>query len=242
MDTPAPLLLVVGASGGLGASSLALAVGRRLAGARGAATVVDLDTSRGGLDVTAGVEHLPGHRWPALGGLRGAAPARPLLDALPAEARARVLAAAGAATRDLAPEAVADTLSSLLGAGEPVVVDVPAASPHLATLLPRAALVVVVTGLQTRRLADADAVVGHLAQVADDCVDPPALRLVTRGTRPAPAVLDDLRHHLGVPHLHHVPDDPQVEREAERGLWPGSTRGPLRRCADAVVSVLGEAS
>ncbi len=242
MDAPTPLLLVVGASGGLGASSTALATGRRLAGSHGGATVVDLDLAGGGLDVTAGVEHLPGHRWPALARLRGAAPVRPLLDALPAEAGARVLAAAGPMTRDLAPEAVADTLTCLVEAGEPVVVDVPAASPHLAALLPRAALVVVLTGLQTPRLADADAVVGHLAELADARVDPPGLRLVTRGPRPDAAVLDDLHHHLGVPHLHHVPDDPQVEREAERGLWPGSTRGALRRCAEAVAAALAEAS
>ncbi|MBT9257779.1 hypothetical protein KMZ32_10930 [Phycicoccus sp. MAQZ13P-2] len=242
MDARAPLLLVVGASGGLGASSLALAVGRRLAGTHGGATVVDLDVGRGGLDVTAGVEHLPGHRWAALARLRGTAPARPLLDGFPAESGARVLAASGASTRDLPPEAVTDTLTCLAEGGEPVVVDLPAASPHLSDLLPRSGLVVVLAGLQTRRLADADALVGHLVDVADGCVETPGLRLVTRGPRPDEAVLDDLRHHFGVPHLHHLPDDPQVEREAERGLWPGSTRGALRRCAEAVAAAFAEAS
>ena len=64
------------------------------------------------------------------------------------------------------------------------------------------------------------------------------LRLVTRGGRAGPDVVDEVVAHLGVAHLHHLPDDPHVPRDAERGLFPGTGRDAVRRCADAVVAVV----
>src|SRR6478736_5169155 len=86
---------VVGASGGLGASTLALAVGRRLAATGPPSVVVDLDLLRGGLEVTAGVEHLPGRRWDDLRHALGRVPPEALLPLLPAEEGCAVLSARG---------------------------------------------------------------------------------------------------------------------------------------------------
>ena len=50
--SPHAVIAVVGASGGLGASTLTLAIARRLAATGPDAVVVDLDLTRGGLEVT----------------------------------------------------------------------------------------------------------------------------------------------------------------------------------------------
>ncbi len=236
------LVAVVGAAGGLGASTLALAVGRRLAAAGRPVTVVDLDTTRGGLDVTAGVEHLPGRRWASLAAVRGRIPPDLLLGSLPVEDGCRVLSAGGPGPGGVPVEAVGDVLDSVLEAGGPVVLDLPSTSPALSAVLGRGPFVLVLTGLRTRGLADADALVDRLLDVAEGAPVPPDLRLVTRGARPTAGILDDVVAHLGIAHLHHLADDPRVARDAERGLWPGSSGDAVRACADRVLEALSDGS
>jgi hypothetical protein len=100
------------------------------------------------------------------------------------------------------------------------------------------ALVLLVIGLRTRALADADAAVSRLLDGPSAPEVAPDLRLVTRGRRAGADVVDEVVAHLGVAHLHHLPDDPHVPRDAERGLFPGTGRDAVRRCADAVVAVI----
>ena len=65
------VLGVVGARGGVGASTLAAALAAR--GARRTASVlVDLDAAAPGLDLLVGLEDDPGVRWPDLAGAAGA--------------------------------------------------------------------------------------------------------------------------------------------------------------------------
>lgn len=230
-----PVIAVVGASGGLGASTVALAVGRRLSATGPPAVVVDLDLEAGGLDVSAGVEHLPGRRWPAFAGVRGHVPAEPLLASLPADDGCRLLSAGGPSRTGVPPDAVADVLLALVDSGGPVVLDAPPRSPHLPRAVGHATLVLVVAGLWTRALADAGACVERLLDDDEPGTASADLRLVTRGPRPTAAVLDDVEAHLGIAHLHHLLDDPAVARDGERGMWPGTSRDAVRRCADAVV-------
>lgn len=67
----ARVTVVVGAVGGVGASTLAALLARRRAAAGGPALLVDLDLGRGGIDVLLGLERAPGVRWPDLAGVRG---------------------------------------------------------------------------------------------------------------------------------------------------------------------------
>jgi len=236
---------VVGASGGLGASTLALAVGRRLSATGPPAVVVDLDLLRGGLEVTAGVEHLGGRRWDDLRHARGRVPPEALLPVLPAEEGCAVLSARGGAPPTVPDTAALDVVRSLAAGPSRVVLDLPVTSPLLTRVLADGALVLLVTGLRTRALADADAAVARLLDFPPGAGVAPDLRLVTRGTRAGADVVDEVVAHLGVAHLHHLPDDPHVPRDAERGLFPGTGRDAVRRCADAVVAVvdaLAEAS
>lgn len=236
---------VVGASGGLGASTLALAIGRRLAATGPPSVVVDLDLLRGGLEVTAGVEHLGGRRWDDLRHARGRIPPEALLPVLPAEEGCAVLSARGGAPPSVPDAAALDVVTSLAGGPFRVVLDLPLTSPLLARVVADGALVLLVTGLRTRALADADAAVSRLLDAPSAPEVAPDLRLITRGPRAGADVVDEVVAHLGVAHVHHLPDDPHVSRDAERGLFPGTGRDAVRRCADAVVALvdaLAEAS
>jgi len=238
MTTTPSLTAVVGASGGLGASTLALAVGRRLAATGPPAVVVDLDLLRGGLEVTAGVEHLPGRRWDDLRHVQGRVPADGLVSVLPGEEGCAVLSARGGAPPGVPEPAARDVVDSLSQGSARVVLDLPLSSPVLPGVLSSGALVVLVIGLRTRALADADAAVSRLLDAPGAPEVAPDLRLVTRGGRAGSDVVDEVVAHLGIAHLHHLPDDPHVPRDAERGLFPGTARDAVRRCADVVVAAV----
>jgi hypothetical protein len=105
-------------------------------------------------------------------------------------------------------------------------------------VLSAGALVVVLAGLRTRALADADAAVSRLLDGPPNPGMPPDVRLVTRGGRAGSEVVDEVVAHLGIAHLRHLADDPHVVRDAERGLFPGTGRDGIRRCADAVVGAV----
>lgn len=238
MRSHLPPIAVVGASGGLGASTLALAVGRRLAATGPPAVVVDLDLASGGLEVTAGLEHLPGRRWDDLRDVRGRVPPEQLLPSLPGEDECQVLSVRGGSAQPVPEPAVCDVLDSLAGSAARVVLDLPRTSPLVGRVMASGPLVLVLAGLWTRALADADAAVERLTGGHGSSVGSAGLRLVTRGARASAAVLDDVVDHLGVAHLHHLPDDWHVRRDAERGLFPGTGRDAVRRCADAVVDLV----
>jgi hypothetical protein len=143
---------------------------------------------------------------------------------------------------------VLDILRALEASGSRVVADVPAGSASLPVLLSRGPLVLVLVSLTTRGLADADAVVRGLRDAADDAgagtegayPRRPDLRLVTRGGRGGAAVADDVVAHLGVRHVGHLRHDAAVARDVERGLFPGTNRNAVRRCAEAVAAVVDD--
>ena len=239
MPSAPSVIAVTGASGGLGASTLALAIGRRLAATGPPSVVVDLDLLRGGLEVTAGVEHLPGRRWGDLVHVRGRVSTESLVPLLPHEDGCHVLSARGGAPPGIPEAAARDVVTSLAAGPARLVIDLPSSSPLLPAVLALGPVVVLLVALRTRALADADAATARLLDVPAPPSAEADLRLVTRGARASADVLDDVVDHLGIAHLHHLPDDPHVPRDAERGLFPGTGRDAVRRCADAVVDVVG---
>ena len=252
-----PLVVVLGASGGLGASTWSAALARRLALHLGSCVLVDGDVRGGGLDMTCGTEHVPGLRWPDLARLRGRTSGARLVAALP---RGEVaLLSAGGDGSAVPDPAVLDAVDSLLGE-VPVVLDGRVGASVTPALMERAAAVHVVVGLGARQLADAGAVMGsvvgagstgrvagghvaggHVAggQVALARGGHVRLGVVTRGEKGLTHQVAEVVGHLGVPHLAHVRDDVRVRRDGERGEWPG-LRGPLRDTADAVALDLVE--
>lgn len=236
----APLVVVLGASGGLGASTWAATLAWRLSLHLGECVLVDGDVRGGGLDMTCGTEHVPGLRWPDLARLRGPASCARLLAALPC-GEVPVLSAGGRG-EPVPDSAVHDVVESLRGV-VPVVVDGRAGTAVVQAWCESAAAVHVLTGLRARHLADAEALVAGLSVTsgAAGASSPAGARvgLVTRGERAVTPELAEVLEHLGVPHLAHLRDDAKVRRDGERGDWPG-LRGPLRDTADRVALDLVE--
>ncbi|PRY59490.1 hypothetical protein BCF74_10980 [Knoellia remsis] len=224
-----PVVIVHGASGGLGASTWAAAVARRLSVHLGECVLVDAHVGGGGLDMTCGTEHVPGLRWPDLARLRGTTSAERLVAALP-RGEVPLLSASGTGPQ-VAESVVRDVLGSLAGA-VPVVVDAVPGTPLAEWMLQQLdpAAVHVVAGLRARQLADAQAVTAGLVGAG--------VGLVTRGARGLTEDLLDVVADIA-PHLAHLRDDSRVVRDGERGEWPG-LRGPLRDTADGVVVDLVE--
>ncbi len=218
-----PLVVVIGASGGLGASTWAAALARRMSMHLGECVLVDGDVRGGGLDMTCGTEHVPGLRWPDLARLRGSVSASRLVAALP-RGEVPVLSAGGHGVA-VDDSVMIDVLGSIRWE-VPVVLDAPRVTPLIAALAEDAAAVHVVSGLQARQLADTEALLADLSGAG--------IGLVTRSSGALAAEFDEVLEHLGTPHRAHLRDDPRVRRDGERGEWPG-LRGPLRDSADRVV-------
>ena len=200
---------VVGASGGLGASSLAVALALRGSRQLGATVCVDGERERGGLDVTACLEHLPGLRWPDLVPARGPLDGAALLRARPADGPRRVLAARG---QDPGGEVAAAALEALATVCALCVVDL----GRSIELVPWCTEVLVLAGLGARQLADASVLVPAVIDLA------PSSRLVLRVGRREPLLPEDVAAHLDLPLASVLRDDTRVAADADRGRLPGS--------------------
>jgi hypothetical protein len=230
---PAPVVGVLGASGGLGASTLTVALAltatRDMGTAhRPPAVAVDGVLTGGGLDVTACVEHVAGLRWGDLSGARGEVCGHDLLTELPRVCGAPVLSAAPQAPPPPLP-VVSSVVDALRSAAGLVVVDLgllwrrPAAEGgEPDPLLTVCDVVLLVAGATPRHLADAVAATGRLASGRGAGSPESDLRLVVRGA--PPDLASALADHLGLPLAARWRDDRRVALDAERGQSPGQGR------------------
>lgn len=219
------VLGVVGASGGLGASTLAVGLAVRAAASVGATVCVDTAFERGGLDVTACIEHEQGLRWGDLAGLRGEVDAADLVRSLPAEGVARVLAARGDRPPDEVVHTCLHAITSLCGL---TVVDLGGSLRWAAHCTD----VVLLSGVSARHLADASAVAVGLAHL------PATGRLVLRSGRREVVTAEEVAGHLDLPPAVTLRDDARVVTDAERARVPGTRRGGA--FAAAVDRILAE--
>lgn len=220
-----PVILVTGASGGLGASTLTAVTGTVLG--RGCApTLVDTDFRGGGLDATLAVEHLEGLRWGDLADHEGPVDAEGLRRRLPA-GPVPALAARGARPSAATTAAVVEALTAI----GPVVLDAPP-GPVLPEELCRLVDVAVgLVGVRPRWLRDGERWAAGLGDLSDRTL------VVTRGPRRAERVAARAADHLGLPLLEHCADDPGVLRDEARGRAP-RPRGAVGEVARAVVESL----
>lgn len=221
------MLGVTGSSGGLGVSSLCVALAIRAAAVVGATACVD-HTVGGGLDVTACLEHLPGVRWGDLTEVRGAVDGAALLGELPSYGAAHVLGMRGRPPSEGVVGAVVEALAVVcgvtvldLGRG----VTVPAACTEL----------ILVSGVSARQLADASAVVAGLVRAGDGEL---SVRLVLRMGRREPVSPEEVASHLDLPLAAVLFHDARVVGDADRGRPPG-LRGVLASVADRVLMECG---
>lgn len=215
-------VVVVGAAGGVGASTLAALLAARWAADGRPVALVDLDAQAGGIEVLLGIEGHDGARWPDLAGMRGPVGAAELHGLLPRWGAVEVLGA-DRRTAALDPAAVEAVWTGLLGSGRTVVADLPARAlgrDGLAGITPLVGRpgtgsVVVVTGQDVLGVATAAVACAGL---------PPGPRLVLRrrsGARVAPAQVAST---LGLPLLGLLPSDRRVAGAVDRGLGPALAR------------------
>ncbi|MFN2319834.1 MAG: hypothetical protein ABR500_09155 [Dermatophilaceae bacterium] len=222
---------VVGASGGVGASTLTAALAVRAHAVIDdcrRSVAVDLDI-RGGLDTILCVEHVDGLRWPDVE-LRGwADPGSGRSVAafdLPGDAQVHVLAGTGDAALDWST--VTETVDALAAEADLVAVD---CGPRpQGSVLSRLDLLVVMARTTAKGAADAVALSRTCPLARTRRV------LVTRGA-PRDRSGHALARELDVRYLTHLADDPAIVRHATEGLPPGALRSAVDTVADEVLTM-----
>jgi len=227
---PHAVLGVLGSSGGLGASTLTVALGLAAARDCGPVVCVDGHLASGGLDVSACVEHQAGLRWGDLAGAKGEIDGQALIASLPRCGGARVLGAGPLGSTAPPVTVVRAVLRGLRPQAALTLLDVPAAADEDLFRESCDALVLL-TGVTARHLADAQAAT---ALAMRSCPD---VWLVVRGGPRGAALPESIAAHLDLPLLARWPDDARVALDAERGRPPGeSPRSKLAGLCEAVLS------
>ncbi|MEA4945807.1 MAG: septum site-determining protein Ssd [Propionicimonas sp.] len=206
----APVVAVLGGSGGVGASTLAATLACLASVRSGASALVDTDLVGGGIDLLLGAEQAGGWRWPRLSGADGHV--GDLRAYLPAVAGVSVVSMARGPAIDLAREPLAAIVGSLRRSHGLVVVD-PGRGLTLAAResLRLATRVVLVVQGGVRGVAAAREVVrAHQLEEAALVV-----RRVRQGV--APAVVGEA---LDLPVVAELPADKVLASAAERGEPP----------------------
>lgn len=224
----AEVIVVVGARGGCGASTLAALLARERASTRGVGRVgarpgrvalVDLDHGHGGIEVLLGIEDRAGARWPDLAQVRGTFAATDLDGLLPVWDGVEVL---GADRRDGAPST--DTLDAVWGAlvdgCSTVVVDVPARSVvdgRVPQVLADRTALVLITPQDVLGVSGAAGVVAVLGGGAGHVVAGHVVLWRRGRPRVSPAEVGAV---LGLPVLARLPTDRGLAEAVDRGLGP----------------------
>jgi MinD-like ATPase involved in chromosome partitioning or flagellar assembly len=229
------VLVVVGASGGVGASALATAVALRASRAGVDVVLVDGCPLGGGLDIVLGAEQEPGVRWSDLHRLVGSADGRALLSRLPSSDGVPVLSF-GRDGSEPGAEVADAVVSALISECGLLVVDASAAGgPVGVAALAAADRVLVVAGDGFRQLSALSVVSGLLAagsgRVGVEMAV--ALRGASSTVGPVARVVES---ELRWPVLCALTDERGLSDDLLHGVPPGSReRAPTARAADDVL-------
>ncbi|WP_206679953.1 septum site-determining protein Ssd [Aeromicrobium phoceense] len=221
-------IAVVGACGGVGASTLAAATAGLAARRDLRPVLVDGDPMGGGLDLVTGAEAVDGSRWNDLDGAVGHVGAAELVENLPVH-RGLALVSFGRAGRPV--HGSAPVISAAMRGFDVVVADVPRHLDDLGReLVSRSVLTVVVVPRRLRGLVAARALVDRLASWSG------AVAIVTR---PAPSGMPAaaVGKELGLPVLADLGTSRRLAADLEHGLGPMHARtvvGAARRVLDTV--------
>ncbi|WP_225215451.1 pilus assembly protein FlpE [Cellulomonas avistercoris] len=225
---------VVGAAGGVGASTLAALVARRLSRTTSTA-LVDLDRGAGGLDVVVGIEEVDGARWPDLHGAGGDVRGSDVVALLPRWGACAVLSADRTRPTAVEPGVRLDVLHALACEVGALVLDL-----DRGTVVDGDAPLAACDAVVVAARADLRCVAGALA--LRPRLDEAATRrgLVVRTGAAAALGPGDVAAASGLDVWHVARHDRALAARAER-VGPGG-RGPAARSADAVVRRLGIAT
>lgn len=217
------VLGVVGARGGAGATSLAVALSLAAARLGRRTMLVDLDAYGGGVDLAFGAEGVEGPRWADFVGASPPASGEALAAALPRCGEVTVLSWSRDNAADIPSTVVSSMLSAARRGADVVVVDLPRCFDEAA----RAALgvadaAIVVCPAEFRAAVAAERVVGTLQLLVED------VRLVVRGPSPTGLTGADVADAAGVPLTAWLDPEPDLDKALDEGRPPGrGGKGPL---------------
>lgn len=231
----APIIAVVGARGGAGASSLAagLVVVAHRRGLR--ACAVDMDPLGVGLDYLLGGGMDAGLSWSELDRTRGRVPPGPLFERLARVGEYPVLTWGPTAGGAPAAGALGSILDSLRRSADLVVVDLPRdLSDGCVEAISRVDSLLLVVPRD----------VGSVRAGARLLATPPLAgarpSVVARGPAPCGLAADEIAEMLGVPVAASMGADSSLRRDTEMGLAPGERgRGPIAKACRAILDGAG---
>jgi secretion/DNA translocation related CpaE-like protein len=228
------VVAVVGARGGAGATSFAIALSLAAARAGHRTMLVDADPYGGGIDLALGAEDVAGARWDAFASAPPPVAGEALAAGLPRCGEVTVLAW----PRTAAPAIPAANVEAALGtarrAASLVVVDVSRSFDEACRVaLSMADVAYVLCPAEVRACASGRRVAETVALFVPD------VRAVVRG--PAPTDLDGpmVAEALGLPLAGFLKAEPDIEVALDEGRPPGrGGRGPLAEVCAALVGTL----
>lgn len=205
------LTVLLSASGGVGVSTLAVALAVAAQESHQRTLVIDGDPSGGGLDLLMGAEAVPGIRWPDLSEARGRLSAQTLDHALPHPNGVALLSHA----RPSGVRVDDDIAQSVVDAGlrgyDRVFVDLDADDSPLAhAARERASEILIVVPGSIRGIAAGLACIDGLRHLP--CALIPVVRALPKGVSPR-----DVEQALGRHDIITVPDSPAVLSRANQG-------------------------
>lgn len=225
----APVVAAIGGSGGVGASTLAVAMAQ-LSAARAplGAALVDADPFGGGIDLLLGAEGVPGWRWPRLNSASGQL--GDLRSYLPVIDKVSVVSMARGEPLDLAREPLAAIVNALAGWHSLVVLDPGRAEISVREAVRLSSIQLVVVAAGVRAVAAARQLIA-----AHDLTEAQLVVRPVKGGLPAGLVADALQR----PVLAQLPTDGALPGAAEGGVAPLSAAGRrYRRAVTALIDAL----
>ncbi len=213
------VVTVIGACGGVGASTLAAATAQ-LAVDRGLRSVlVDGDGAAGGIDLVVGAEAASGLRWPDLDGAVGHVSASELVGALPVHRGLRLVSHDRQGRR---VQAATPVVSAAVRGFDVVIADVPRHLDELAReLVTRSVLTVIVVPRRLGGVVAAAALVERLEPWAG------TVALVTRSC-PAAVSSAAIERDVGLPVLAELATSRRLSADLEHGVGPTRSRQVVR--------------
>lgn len=221
----APVLAVLGAAGGVGASSLVAAIAQSAVADGSSVTVVDLDPNGSGCELYLGAQEAPaGLVWSDLAKSRGRLRGEMLRAALPQVQGCAVLGWGTHSPSMPEPQVVGSAIDSVTYACDLVVVDLPRSlGPAAAAVLCRAACVALVVPRSSVGVGAASRLLERSELV--DCA--PTLVITELGSAGVP--LTEIEDYLELPAQVRIPSDPQLAKQLELGRSLAQRRSPLRK-------------
>ena len=230
---PGWLMVVGGACGGAGASTLATALALAARAGSGAGVLlVDGDGWAAGLDLLLGAERSPGLRWPELAGLSGPVAGPALAAALPEACGVPVLAASREEPAGVPAEALLAVAAGGRDSGCAVVIDLPVRDPAAEAVLAEADLAVLLVPARLRAAVAARNLMGAERS-------PWASALVV--SRPVPGGLTrpEVADVVGRPVFAELATDRSAVARSERGEPPSvAARSPFGLVSRQVLAQL----